>query len=151
MERYYWRTPEFAALRKELGNHRLAGLIVRDGCKTFAEFCEKNDTLQMLRMPLFGGKSLDLLREHAAKCGIALREGIVNKPVRPEANAAETFDNDLFLHCSAAYPDTVMLAIGTRKNKRTRTLTADGALKLAYRLMSLAKGGETQGFERFDG
>jgi hypothetical protein len=65
--------------------------------------------------------------------------------------AAQRFDNDLFLHCSSAFPETIMLAVGTRKNKRTRTLTTNGALKLAYRLMALARGGETQGFERFDG
>lgn len=59
-------------------------------------------------------------------------------------------NNDLFLHCDLAFLDTVMIGIGTRRNKRTVTLTADEALKLAYRLMSLGKGGETQGFEKLE-
>jgi hypothetical protein len=147
---YYWERPEFRALKKELGDTRLAGAIIRSGCKTFVEFCEKFDTREMLRQPLFGGGCLDKVRAHATKTRIALREGIVNKPVRPAVDAAQSFDNDLFLHCSSAFPETIMLAVGTRKNKRTRTLTTDGALKLAYRLMALARGGETQGFERFD-
>jgi hypothetical protein len=147
----YWETEEFRTLKRELGNTRLAGTIVRDGCKTLVEFCEKHDTLSMLRLPEFGAVSLRAVRFHAEKAGIALREGIVNKPAdRPHMDPAQRFDNDLFLHCSSAFPETVMLAVGTRKNKRTRTLTTDGALKLAYRLMALARGGETQGFERFD-
>lgn len=56
--------------------------------------------------------------------------------------------NDIFLH---AHPSCsgIAIGIGSRSSKRTKTLTEDEALKLAYRLMSLARGGETQGFERF--
>jgi hypothetical protein len=50
----YWETEEFRTLKRELGNTRLAGTIVRDGCKTLVEFCEKHDTLSMLRLPEFG-------------------------------------------------------------------------------------------------
>jgi hypothetical protein len=60
-------------------------------------------------------------------------------------------ENELFLHASHVCGETVRLAIGSRTNKRVIVLAADDALKLAYRLMSLAKGGETHGFERFDG
>jgi hypothetical protein len=59
-------------------------------------------------------------------------------------------DNDLFLHCSHQFGETIMLGVGSRRNKRTITLTADESLKLAHRLMSLAQGGETQGFEKFE-
>lgn len=60
-------------------------------------------------------------------------------------------ENELWLHCNPRFGETVMLAIGSRNRKRSITLAADDALKLAYRLMALAKGGETQGLERFDG
>lgn len=56
--------------------------------------------------------------------------------------------NDLFLY-SRCGDDSVVLGIGTRSSKRRVALTADEARKLAYRLMSLAAGGETQGMERF--
>lgn len=59
-------------------------------------------------------------------------------------------ENDLFLHSNHRFGG-IMIGIGSRKSKRTVTLTEDETLKLAYRLMSLAQGGETHGFERFEG
>lgn len=55
--------------------------------------------------------------------------------------------NRLFLHCSHTCGDDIMIGIGSRGHKRKVTLMPEEALKLAYRLMSLARGGETQGFE----
>lgn len=56
--------------------------------------------------------------------------------------------NDIFLH-SHPTSSGIAIGIGSRSSKRIKTLTEDEALKLAYRLMALARGGETQGFERF--
>lgn len=58
--------------------------------------------------------------------------------------------NDLFIYSGQTITDDVTLGIGSHGSKRTVTLSGDDALKLAYRLMSLARGGQTQGFERFE-
>lgn len=41
----------------------------------------------------------------------------------------------------------ITLAIGSKNHSRKIHLSPDEALKLAYRLMSAANGGETQGFK----
>ena len=56
--------------------------------------------------------------------------------------------NSLFLFCNHTFPG-VTIGIGSRSHKRVVRLSEDEALQLAYRLMSLAKGGATQGFEEF--
>lgn len=58
--------------------------------------------------------------------------------------------NSVFLskRCST---DTLVVGVGTCASKRRVVLTDDEALELAYKLMSLAKGGETRGFEKFTG
>lgn len=43
--------------------------------------------------------------------------------------------------------DTVCIGIGTGDNKRKVWMSDEEALKLAYRLMSLGKGGATHGME----
>jgi hypothetical protein len=45
--------------------------------------------------------------------------------------------------------EEIVLAIGGASHKRRVYLTAHEAQQLAYRLMSLAAGGETHGMERF--
>lgn len=56
--------------------------------------------------------------------------------------------NGLYLYRHAVMTG-VTLKIGSKGNGRWVSLSDDEALKLAYRLMSLAKGGETQGAETF--
>lgn len=57
--------------------------------------------------------------------------------------------NELFIY-SGASDDCITLGIGSRSSKRVKTLSNNDALRLAYRLMSLASGGETRGFEQFE-
>lgn len=147
----YWEKPEFRALKKALRNGRLAAVIVLQKCTTFEEFCAKFTTRDMLRMPNFGGKSLEIVRRQAFEQKIKLREEPMLEAMPKIKAVVEKSDNDLFLHCDHRFPETVMLAIGSRRYKRSKTLTADEALKLAYWLMSLAKGGETVGLEKFGG
>jgi hypothetical protein len=56
--------------------------------------------------------------------------------------------NRLFLGAFGGLPG-VTLKIGSRNHGRRVHLTEDEARKLAYRLMALASGGETQGMEMF--
>jgi hypothetical protein len=147
----YWEKPEFRALKKALHNGRLAAVIVLNGCTTFEDFCAKFTTRDMLRMRNFGERSLEIVRRHAFEQKIKLREEPMRETMPKIKAVVEKSDNDLFLHCSPQFPETVMLAIGSRRYKRSKTLTADEALKLAYWLMSLAKGGETHGLEKFGG
>lgn len=143
----YWQTPEHAALKKEFGGW-LAGVIVRSGCKTLAEFCEKYDDVEMLRLPRMGHKLLRDAKTYAAQQNIAFRERPL-APTRARAHQEPRDDNDLFLLRWASF-DGIILGIGTRRSRRKISLSDDEALKLAYRLMSLAKGGETHGFEKFE-
>ena len=57
--------------------------------------------------------------------------------------------NDLFIYAGSS-DDCISLGIGSRSSKRVKTLSNGDALRLAYRLMSLARGGETRGFEKFE-
>lgn len=56
--------------------------------------------------------------------------------------------NKLFLFAGLRN-ESVMLKIGSRRSGRRVVLTADEAVKLGYKLMSLGKGGATQGLEQF--
>ena len=57
-------------------------------------------------------------------------------------------DNEIFITKTGG-TDILVLAVGSYGRKRRAYLTDDEALRLAYRLMALAKGGETQGIEHF--
>lgn len=54
--------------------------------------------------------------------------------------------NELFIF--SAGDDCVALKIGSKRSARKIYLTDEGALTLAYRLMSVAKGGTTHGWEK---
>ncbi len=57
--------------------------------------------------------------------------------------------NGLFLYkCQSGLPG-IMLKVGSRDRGRRMYLSDDEALQLAYRLMSLARGGATSGVEEF--
>jgi hypothetical protein len=59
-------------------------------------------------------------------------------------------DNRIFLFKRSS-TDTLIIGIGTCASARRVMLTDDEALELAYKLMALGSGGETRGFEKFDG
>lgn len=57
-------------------------------------------------------------------------------------------DHEIFLTKSVTGP--LCIGIGSRKRRQRVWLTDADVMKLAYRLMSLGSGGETQGIEQFD-
>lgn len=150
---FWWQTDEGMAsydrLKQAGVSSRLAGIMVSQGCDTVPDFIARFTAEDMKRMPKFGKLCYCEIFQLAEKANLTVRHAQV-EPAPEKPAKADQSDNDLFLHCSHAFPDTVMLGIGTRRNKRTVTLSADEALKLAYRLMSLAKGGETRGFEKLE-
>lgn len=56
--------------------------------------------------------------------------------------------NKLFLY-NRPQLELIWIGVGDKRSKRKVQLTNDEALKLAYKLMSLAGGGETFGMEEF--
>lgn len=54
--------------------------------------------------------------------------------------------NELFVLCNHSSGEDIILSVGAQRF-RSISLTPNEALKLAYRLMSLARGDETQGLE----
>jgi len=146
----YWEKPEYRALLEQWKDARLVGIIVREGCKTLEEFCQKFDTREMLRIPNCGEGTVKLVIALAGAHDIPLV--IVPKPVPAVRGRAPVYAdmNGLFLysnhHC--AVPG-VTLKIGSKDHGRRVLLSPDETYRLACKLMSYARGGETETVERF--
>lgn len=149
---FWWQTAEGLADKAKLKaqgvSTMLTNIMLNHGCPTVAAFVEKFSLDDMIRLRQFGKLRIVEITKLAETAGVSLRRS--PPTIKPEKSPLPALpDNSLFLHCTHAFPDSVMLGVGSRKSKRIVTLSADDALKLAYRLMSLARGGETQGFEKF--
>ena len=65
-------------------NSRVAGAIIRSGCTTLAEFCERHTEEQMLRQPRVGRDTLMLIKVWMGNEGLSFRDPSKERKAQPE-------------------------------------------------------------------